>query len=177
MNWESYHRRGDVLQAVIAEIGIRRDGTLPMDVPGVAQTFRDELDLLGAVQLKWSARLSGWIERQFSDQPDDLEEAVIRAWRLADRELPGVKSVLDHYTAHPTSETMATAMAKSLTKERSMLAANAGLISYINREDVGARIGVAVEAKARDEQHVVDMLDEEPEVLTLRERLKAVFAA
>ena len=41
----------------------RRDGVLPMDVPGVAENFTDELDLVGALLLKWHARLSGNIER------------------------------------------------------------------------------------------------------------------
>lgn len=177
MNWESFHHRGDVLSAVIAEIGVRRDGTLPMDLAGVDETFRDELDLLGAVQLKWSARLSGWLERVFAEQPDELEEAVIRAWRLADQELPGVKALLDNYTAHPTSEAMGIAMAKCVRKERTMLAANAGRISYVNHEDLGSRIGAEIEAKAKDPAHHVEM--PQPEApLTLRQRLReAVFAA
>lgn len=177
MNWESFHHRGDVLSAVITEIGVRQDGTLPMDLTGVEQTFRDELDLLGAVQLKWSARLSGWLERVFAEQPTDLEEAVLRAWRLADQELPGVRSVLDHYTAHPTSEVMARAMTKCVRKERTMLAANAGRISYLNHEDLGSRIGAEIEAKAKDPAFHVDM--PQPEApLTLRQRLReAVFAA
>ena len=62
MNWEAFHHRGDVLHAVISELAVRRDGTLPMDLPGVNETFRDDLDLIGALQLKWAARLQGWIE-------------------------------------------------------------------------------------------------------------------
>jgi len=177
MNWESFHQRGDVLNAAITEIGVRRDGTLPMDLTGVDQTFRDELDLLGAVQLKWSARLAGLLERVFAEQPDDLEQAVLRAWRLADEELPGVKAVLDHYTAHPTSDLMAQAMAKCVRKERTMLAANAGRISYMNDEDLGSRIGAGLEAKAKDASFHVEM--PQPDApRTLRERLReAVFAA
>lgn len=176
MNWESFHRRGEVLRAVIAEIGVRRDGTLPMDVPGVQQTFRDELDLLGAIQLKWSARLSGWLERESAEQPMDLEESVLRAWRLTDAELPGVKAVLDHYTAHPTSPAMAEAMTKCVTKERALLALHAGRVSFLNHEDVAARIGAEIEARAKDASVHVPMPQPEAEQ-GLRARLKAAFAA
>lgn len=176
MNWEAFHHRGDVLHNVITELGKRQDGTLPMDLAGVDKTFRDELDLLGALQLKWSARLSGWIERELASQPVDLESAVIRAWRNTDAETPGLRSVIDNYTAHPVDETMRDAMSKSSLKERTMLAANAGLLSFLDDEQVGNRIGGAVEAKARDLSHVVAPAEVTP-VPSLRTRLKAAFAA
>ena len=34
MTWEAFHHRGEVLHTVIAEADIRRDGTLPMELPG-----------------------------------------------------------------------------------------------------------------------------------------------
>ena len=34
-----------------------------MDVEGVGEAFADELDLLGALQLRWHTRLAGHIER------------------------------------------------------------------------------------------------------------------
>ena len=43
MTWTSFHRRGEILRAVIAAADPRRDGLLPMDVDGVAETFGDEL--------------------------------------------------------------------------------------------------------------------------------------
>ena len=52
-------RRGEVLHAVIATADSRRDGALPLDVDGVADTFGDELALLGALQLRWHTRLAG----------------------------------------------------------------------------------------------------------------------
>ena len=63
MTWDAFHRRGDVLRAVVAEANRRRDGVLPMDLPGVAETFGDELDLVAALQLRWHTRLAGRIER------------------------------------------------------------------------------------------------------------------
>ena len=44
MTWTSFHHRGEILRAVIATADVRRDGVLPLDVAGVAETFGDELD-------------------------------------------------------------------------------------------------------------------------------------
>ena len=41
MTWKAFHNRGETLRAVIATAAVRRDGLLPMDVPGVAETCRD----------------------------------------------------------------------------------------------------------------------------------------
>ena len=79
MTWKSFHNRGEILRSVIATAGVRRDGILPMDVSGVAETFGDELTLLAALQLKWHTRLSGHIERELVTQPMDLEGAVVAA--------------------------------------------------------------------------------------------------
>ena len=59
MTWTAFHRRSEVLRAVVTEADRRPDATLPTDVPGVSETFRDELDLVGALQLRWHARLTG----------------------------------------------------------------------------------------------------------------------
>ena len=64
MTWTSFHRRGEVLRDVIAAADQRRDGVLPRDVDGVSATFADDLELLGALQLKWHTRLAGRIERE-----------------------------------------------------------------------------------------------------------------
>jgi hypothetical protein len=176
MNWEAFHHRGDVLHAVISELAVRRDGTLPMELPGVNETFRDDLDLIGALQLKWAARIQGWLEREFAEQPMDVEDAVIRAWRNTDAELAGVREVLDNYTAHPTSKAMADALNRARIKERTMLAANAGRLSFLDADEDGNRIGAEIEAKARDERHVLVETPAEP-VPSLRQRLKAAFAA
>ena len=80
MTWTSHHRRGEVLRVVISIADERLDGRLPLDVAGVAETFGDELTLLGALQLCWHTRLAGHIEKQLADQPLDLENAVVLAW-------------------------------------------------------------------------------------------------
>jgi hypothetical protein len=85
MTWKSLHdgarpNRGEGRRSGIATADARLDGALPMDVPGVADTFRDELSLVGALQLRWISRLSGRIERELVNEPMDLESAVVASW-------------------------------------------------------------------------------------------------
>ncbi|WP_395656278.1 hypothetical protein [Nocardioides sp.] len=147
MTWKSYHSRGEILRDVIAAVDERRDGRLPMDVTGVRETFGDELALLGALQLRWHTRLAGRIDRELMHQPMDLEDAVVAAWHATADELPGVLAVVDHYRAEPSDPAMAEAMAKSAAKERTMLAMMSGRVSA--PDDVAARIGAAIESRAR----------------------------
>ena len=131
--WDSFHRRGEVLRAVVEEANARRDGVLPMELPGVAETFGDEFSLIAALQLRWHTRLAGRIERALMEQPMDLESAVLSAWRGAATELAGVRRILDAYTAHPTSQEMAEALRTSHRKDWTLMAAMAGRAS-INDE-------------------------------------------
>ncbi len=147
MTWKTFHRRGDILAAVITVVDHRRDGLLPMDVDGVAETFGDELTLLGALQLKWHTRLAGKVERAMCGQPLDLDDVVAAAWRAAADDLPGVRAVLDHYREHPVDDAMATAMGKATRKEHTMLAMMAGRCSV--GDDTAAPIGAALEERAR----------------------------
>ncbi len=112
MTWKSHHDRGAVLRDVITTLDARRDGLLPMDLPGVAEAFGDELTLLGALQLRWHTRLAGRI---------DAGAAAAEARRATARDLPGVRAVIDHYTEHPLDEPMAHATAIAARKERALL--------------------------------------------------------
>jgi hypothetical protein len=151
MTWNSFHHRGEVLRGVIATADARRDGLLPIDVPGVAETFGDELTLIGALQLRWHTRLAGRIERSLMQQPLDLEDAVSSAWLATAEELPGIRAVVDHYRAEPLDAAMAQAMGKAAGKERTLLAAMAGRTSTsIGSTDVLAeRVGEEIELRAR----------------------------
>ncbi|GGO93431.1 hypothetical protein GCM10011584_32110 [Nocardioides phosphati] len=171
MNWEAFHRRGDVLQAVIKEADVRRDGELPMYVAGVEQVFRDELDLLGALSLRWHTRLSGHTETIAKEQPLDLEQATIEAWRGAADEIPGVRLVLDKALAEGDDEVVEI-LERSREKERELLALNSGRISAYQLAEHGARVGAAVEAKAREGFEIGANWVPEP-VPTLFERIKA----
>ena len=145
--WESFHRRGEVLRAVVEAANARRDGVLPMELPGVTETFGGELNLIAALQLRWHTLLAGRIERSLMEHPTDLESAVLSAWRGTATELAGVRLVIDAYTAHPTSEEMAKALRTAHRKDWTLLAAMAGRAGV---DDVRAEhVGRALEAKAR----------------------------
>lgn len=147
MTWSTFHRRGEVLRDVIDAADARRDGLLPTDVPGVPETFHDELALLGALQLRWHTRLSGRLERALLHQPADLDRAVVGAWHATADELPGVRLVLDHYRAAPLDDRMAVAMATAAAKEHVLMAAMAGRTGATTEATVDA--GRALEEQAR----------------------------
>jgi hypothetical protein len=163
MTWKSFHHRGDVLRDVIAAADARRDGLVPMDVPGVAETFGDELTLIGALQLRWHTRLAGRIERELMEQPLDLDAAVIAAWHATADELPGTRAIVDHYRAEPMDATMAQALAKAAAKERTLLAVMAGRMSTnVNGPEAQAvRVGEMIEARARASYRRPDVAGQE----------------
>jgi hypothetical protein len=174
MTWTSFHRRGDVLRAVIAVADERRDGVLPRDVEGVSATFADDLELLGTLQLKWHTRLAGRIEREQLSEPMDLRAAVVRAWQQTARELPGIRAVIDHHRAHPTDDAVAETMRKSAAKEHALLAVMAGEASATDQR--AATVGLRIE----DEARATLTVEEEPGDLsrpTFLGRLKAALAA
>jgi hypothetical protein len=119
MTWKTYHDRGAVLRDVLTTADARRDGILPMDVPGVTETFGDELSLLGALQLRWHTRLAGRLETELDAA--DPATAATRAWRTTAHELPGVRAIIDHYAEHPLDDRMAHATAVAGAKERALL--------------------------------------------------------
>jgi hypothetical protein len=121
MTWKSFHDRGAVLRDVLTTADARRDGLLPMDVPGARETFGDELTLLGTLQLRWHTRLAGRIEHEIMRHPDEQEAAALDAWRQTAGELPGVRAIIDHYTEHPLDETMARATRVAAAKEQALL--------------------------------------------------------
>ena len=151
MTWNAFRTRGEILRAVTAVADVRPDGTLPWDVDGVARAFADELDLVGALQLRWHTRLAGRIQRELMHQPLDLELAVIAAWRATAHELPGIRAIIDHHRAQPLDGDMAAAMSAATTKEHELLAVMAGRASL--GDPRAARAGAEVETRAR--AHVV----------------------
>lgn len=175
MTWTSHHRRGEVLRAVIRTADDRLDGCLPLDVDGVADTFDDELSLLGALTLRWHTRLGGHIERQLSDQPLDLENAVALAWLAAAEDMPGTRAVIDHHVAHPTSPEMARALSVATTKEHEMLAVMAGRASGPGQ--AAARVGLSIERSARTSYVPGVRVRTAPQAPSFVQRLRSVLAA
>jgi hypothetical protein len=145
--WAAHHRRGDVLRAVVDHADRHRDGLLPTHLPGVAETFRDETDLVAALQLRWHTRLAGRIERSLAEQPADLEAAVVAAWRATATELAGVRAILDRAADAPTSDGLAVALDRAAAKEHTLLAVMAGRTAM---DDATApAVGRALEEQAR----------------------------
>lgn len=163
MSWNDFHRRGEVLNAVVEAANERCDGVLPTDVRGASKAFRDDLDLIGALLLKWHTRLSGALERELMAQPLDLEAAVQAAWRATARDLPGVRRVIDRYTEKPTTPDMGAALRRAHEKELLRLATSAGLAS--DESAAALAVGERIEQAARAGNDV------------LVGRIKAVLAA
>jgi hypothetical protein len=126
--WTAFHHRGEVLRTVTDEADLRRDGVLPMHLPGVTETFRDE--------------------RHLADQPMDLESAVRDAWVATAEELPGIRAVIDRHVESPTTAQMQQALDRALAKERVLLATTAGRASQAGHraEAVGREIEEAARA-------------------------------
>ncbi len=173
MTWNAFHRRGEVLRTVVETADQRVDGELPLYVPGVAETFADATDLLGALQLRWHTRLSGRIERELMHQPMDLERAVVTAWHRTADEMPGVRAVLDRHLEHPLDEQMAQAATTAAAKEHVLLAVMAGRGGPDDAASV--KVGARIEARARETYvPVPDLVEQEHSFL---HRLKAAMAA
>jgi hypothetical protein len=190
MNWNTFHDRGEILRDVVHVADERRDGTLPMGVPGVAENFTDELDLVGALLLKWHARLSGNVERSLAHEPMDLESAVASAWLTTAKQMPGVRLVIDRCIEHPTGPEMERSVIRAREHEWVGLAIAAGLangegaaaVAAGRRVEELARAGYAAPATPVVE-HVVEPATEpatEPAIEraeSLADRIKAVLAA
>src|SRR5687767_11711137 len=147
MTWNAFHSRREILRSVTAAADTRLDGRLPLDVEGVDDAFDDELDLLGALQLRWHTRLAGRLDRALMNQPLDLDAAVIEAWRATAEELPGTRLVLDHHVEHPLDDRMADALATAVAKERAVLAVMAGRAG--TDSPGAAAAGAVLESRAR----------------------------
>ena len=180
--WAAHHRRGDVLRAVVDHADLHRDGLLPTHLPGVAETFRDETDLVATLQLRWHTRLAGRIDRALLDQPADPESAVLTAWRSTASELAGVRMILDRAVADPATDELATALHRAQEKDWALMASMAGA----GADGDAVRLGRAFEQRARDghdltpaPRHRADTADV-PDVTasgSLLGRLRAVLAA
>ena len=168
MTWTSHQpermRRGDVLREVIRSADTRLDGRLPLD-----------LALLGALQLRWHTRLAGHIERELADQPLDLGNAVTLAWLAAAADMPGVRAIIDHHVAHPTSAEMARTTAVATGKEHELLALMAGRASAPG--EAARRVGRAIEVAARTSYVPGAAPRPDAAAPSLVQRIRAVLAA
>jgi hypothetical protein len=177
MTWDAFHHRGDVLRSVVDEANRRRDGALPTELPGVTETFGDELSLVTALQLRWNTRLAGHIERALSELPDDLETAVVTAWRATAGELVGVRQILDAQRVSAGPE-LAAALDTARRKDAVLMAAMAGLASPSDPAavTVGERLETAARSAYRPTAAPRHLADEQARP-TLVERIKSHLPA
>ena len=169
MSWKTFHNRGETLREVVRVADDRRDGALPMNVPGVAENFTDELDLVGALQLRWHARLSGNLERALASEPLDLESAVAAAWRTTAEQMPGVRMVIDRSRVGPTTPEMERVLNRAHDRETAYLAIAAGKANRYDHAAVEA--GRQVERLARSGLVVPQARE------AFADRIRAVLAA
>lgn len=142
-------RRDEVLRQVIEVADERLDGVLPVDVPGVAETFGDAATLVRVLHVRWRATLVSETERALEERPEDAPAAVVRAWRRTTRALPGVRLVLDRWVAQ-TDEHSRVRWDRRVARERQWLAVRAGLAADTRVLDEDAvAIGAELEAEGR----------------------------
>ena len=186
MSWNDFHHREEILRVVVDIANENRDGVLPMNVAGVTENFTDELDLVGALLLKWNARLLGNIERALMHEPMDLEDAVAEAWRTTAEQLPGVRMVIDRCTDAPTSPEMERAMNRAHDRESAYLATAAGQASRRSAASIEAgrhveqlaRTGAALEVQEPEPAPGPES-EQGPDTPaeTLADRIRAILAA
>jgi hypothetical protein len=177
MSWNDFHHREEILRVVVDTADEKRDGVLPMHVAGVTENFTDELDLVGALLLKWNARLMGNIERALMREPMDLERAVAEAWRTTAEQLPGVRMIIDRCTDAPAGPEMERAMNRAHDREMAYLATVAGLSSVRAAGSIEA--GRRVEQLARTGLAVPEAQEPGHDAPTesLADRIRAILAA
>ena len=112
------------------------------------------------------------------DGPDDLETAVVTAWRGAAADMAGVRQILDAQRATPATPELGVALEKARVKEAVLLAAMAGKASASDAAAV--RVGERIEEKARaayDPTATPRHLRDDDRPTGLLGRLKAHLAA
>lgn len=176
MTWSPL-RRDDVLREVIAEADQRLDGHLPMDVPGVDQTFRDAYTLASVLHVRWHATLVAEVEKALAERTDDPVAAVLRGWRRTNRALPGVRLVLDRQVA-AADEHSRVRWDRRVARQRQWLAIRAGLAADTRVLDKDAvAIGAELEAEGRRFASTPRRSVRERSSASLLERIKATFVA
>ncbi len=95
--------------------------------PGAEAAFADAVDLVGALLLRWHARLSAEVERGLAREPRDLPGTVVHAWAETARQLPGLRALVEAELAHPSSEPLLALLERARRRERARLAWAAGL--------------------------------------------------
>ena len=127
MSWTDFHRRQEILEAATRHAGRNPGASLSLDeIPGAADLFGCEEQLLLALHYKWTQVLSGYLRAELADPDEagdlgDQVDAVTRAWRRATTDHEPMHAVLDAGGERHTS------IAELRDGELRMLAVTAGL--------------------------------------------------
>ena len=144
--------RAETLRTVVATLDRRVDGTVPHDVPGLRDAFPDDLDLVGVLLLRWSARLTGALDRSLSRPTADRRAAVCEAWSQTAEQLPGVRRLLDDLLADPTTgAALRDMLLRARDIERRRLTEAAGLADQDRGQalETGRRLEQAARSQVR----------------------------
>ena len=149
--------RAQVLRDVVATLDRRVDGTVPRDVPGLREAFPDDVDLVGVLVLRWSARLTAALDRALAPTAptlgSDRRAEVCRAWSETAEQLPGTRRLLDDLLAAPTTgPELRALLLRSRDLERRRLAEAAGIGGGIGGGAGAGRRDRALETGRRLEQ-------------------------
>lgn len=144
MSWNDFYLRRDALDSALRYASRHPERRLSLtEIPGAREAFRDEGELLLALQHKWTQALTGRIglalDELDSGSELDSVDAVSAAWRRTARENPTLRAVLD---AH--ADDYAETLRHGREIELRMLALAAGLAEPGESGDQTTRVGAAL---------------------------------
>ncbi|WP_020670019.1 hypothetical protein [Amycolatopsis nigrescens] len=151
MGWPEFHRRQDIIQAVLRQARRGPRDPLPFaGVPGAVEMFGTEQDLLLALQHKWGQLLGGYLRAAVgdhvggdADENADLVGEVSRAWQAASREHETLRAVLDaHHERFPV-------VAEQRRAELRLLVTTAGLADPEEPVELVTRVGAVFDTLLR----------------------------
>ncbi|GAA3578518.1 hypothetical protein GCM10022222_74080 [Amycolatopsis ultiminotia] len=103
MSWTDFYRRREILQAAVRHAQHTPAEPLALDeIPGAADVFGTEENLLLALHYQWTQRLGGHLRAELADPEDaaadgagDQVDAVSRAWQRAQSGHETLRALLD----------------------------------------------------------------------------------
>ncbi|MDT8914422.1 hypothetical protein [Amycolatopsis sp. PS_44_ISF1] len=152
MSWTDFYRRREILEAAIRHAGRAPGEPLMLEeIPGAADVYGSEDNLLLAMQYKWSQLLGGHLRAELADPADaeadamdrDQVDAVSRAWRRAQSDNEALRAVLDG------AQERCPALARQHEGELRMLALTAGLAEPGEPAAEITKVGHALDALVR----------------------------
>lgn len=133
--WDELHARSSVVNTIVTRVASGTSAaTAWTGVAGVWDHFDDESHLLRELQRSWFHSLTASVDQALEMGQGSLADDVRRAYRAAADRHTGLRSIIDHYAAHPV-------MVPLIRREHALLARAAGVehTDQILRDDVEVR--------------------------------------